>query len=572
MSSSRDPGRPSAPAPADTPAVELDPSRPDAWRPASSSGGSAATGSSRLARSAGLIGLATMSSRVLGLARDTLLAYFFGAGHDMDAYQVAFRIPNLLRDLFAEGAMSSAFVPAFTRVLTLNGKPAAWRLGNLVINALALVTGAAVVLGVVFCRPLVSFVAGDFASVPGKLEMAVAMARLMFPFLTMIAVAAACMGMLNSLRRFFIPALSPAMFNVGTIATLVVLIPIFRAQGIRPIFAAAIGTVVGGVGQILLQWPALRREGFRYRPIVDVRDPALRQVLVLMGPGTIGLAAVQVNVLINTMLATGQGEGAVSFLNFAFRLMYLPIGIFGLSIATAAIPSLSQHAALDNRPAMRATLSSAIRMMLMLTVPATIGLMVLSTPIVRLLYEWGSFTPAATAGTVSAVLFYAPGLIGYSAVKIAVPAFYSLQDSRTPVTVGAVSVMVNVAMNLALVRTLGYRGLALGTSIAALFNAAVLLWLLRQRLGGIDGSRVLTAFVKVLAASIVMGAAAWGVSRWSGGMLGDASLVARLVRVGAGIGAGLGVLALAAHLLRIAEFAEALRAVAARITGRRASA
>lgn len=561
MEASREAGSPPAPTPLATTnrdplAVTGDGPSDAPVRPA---------GAVRLARSAGLIGLATMSSRILGLARDIAMAHVFAASHDMDAYTVAFRIPNLLRDLFAEGAMSSAFVPTFTRLLTLDGKAAAWRLGNLVITALLLVTAVLVVLGMVFTWPLVTFAAEDYSAVPGKLELAGSLARTMFPFLTLIAVAVCFMGMLNSLGRFFVPALSPAMFNVGTLATMALLIPVFRGHGIRPIFAVAIGTLVGGVGQVLVQWPFLRREGFRYRPTVDFRDRGLREVLTLMGPGTMGLAAVQLNVLINTMLATSQGEGAVSYLNYAFRVMYLPIGLFGLSIATAAIPSLSRDAAKDDREGMRGTLSSALRMMLMLNVPATLGLVALATPIVALLFEHGSFTPEATAATSAALMCYAPGLIGYSAVKLAVPTFYSLRDSRTPVIVGAVSVVFNIGVNLMLVRALGFRGLALGTSASALFNASMLMWLLRRKLGGIDGRRVSLAFGKVLVASIFMAAVAWGGERWLEGVVPGSSLLVKLFRVGAGIGLGMGALALAARVLRIAEFDEALRAVTTRV-------
>jgi putative peptidoglycan lipid II flippase len=522
-------------------------------------------GAAHLVRSAGVVGLATMSSRVLGLVRDLVLAYLFGASNEMDAFTVAFRIPNLLRDLFAEGAMSSAFVPTFTRVLTIEGRAAAWRLGNLVITALLLVTGLLALLGMVFAWPLVTFAAGRFASVPGKLQLAVTLARIMLPFLTLIALAVGLMGMLNSLRRFFVPAFSPAMFNLGTLATMALLVPVFRAHGIHAIFAVAIGTLVGGIGQVVIQWPGLRREGFRFRPRFDFRDPGLREVLTLMGPGTMALAAVQVNILINTMLATSQGKGAVSCLNFAFRVMYLPIGVFGLSIATAAIPALSHDAARGDPRGMRATFSSALRMMLALNVPATVGLMVLSTPIVALLFEHGSFTAEAAAGTAAALTLYAPGLIGYSAIKLTVPTFYTLRDSRTPVIVGAVSVAFNVVLSLFLAGQLGFRGLALATSISSIFNATLLLWLLRRRLGTLDGRRIGLTFAKVALAAVVMGAAAWSGERWLELVVPGPSTVARLVHVLGGIGLGLVGLALAARALRIAEFDEALAAIRARL-------
>ena len=523
-----------------------------------------------MVRSAGVIGIATGASRILGLVRDQVLAYFFGAGDAMDAFNVAFRVPNLLRDLFAEGAMTAAFVPTFTRYLTLRGREEAWRLGNLVVNTLAGVTLALAVVGMVFAEPLVTLFAGDYAEVPGKLELSVSLARVMFPFLTLVALAAACMGMLNSLRRFSVPAFSPAMFNVGTIVTVLALIPLSGLLGFQPIYAVACGTLVGGVLQILIQWPLLRREGYRYRPTLDFRHEGLRELLVLMGPATIGLAAVQVNVLVNTILAVKEGTGAVSGLNYAFRLMYMPIGLFGVSIATAVIPSISAHAATGDRAGMRRTVSSALRMMLMLNVPATVGLVVLAVPIVGLLFEHGAFTAQHTYATAGALIFYAPGLVGYSAVKIAAPTFYALRESRTPVMVSAATVLVNIALNLALVRVLGYRGLALGTSIAAIFNAALLLALLRRRLGGLDGVRVATAFLKVALASAAMGVVAWSTHAWLSDAFGAGpAILARLVAVGGSIAAALLALAVAARLLRIAEFNDATAMVQARLLGRR---
>lgn len=530
---------------------------------------SPAESGARLARSAGVIGTATMASRILGLVREQVLAYFFGAGHQMDAFNVAFRVPNLFRDLFAEGAMSAAFVPTFTRRLTTAGRAEAWRLANIVINVLLGVTVLLVALGMVFTRPLVTVFAERYAEVPGKIELAIALARTMFPFLILVALAAIMMGMLNSLRRFFVPALSPAMFNVAAIVLIPLLVPILRSHGTMPIFAAAIATLIGGLGQMVIQWPVLRREGFRYRAVVSLRDPGLREILVLMGPGMLALAAVQVNLLVNMLLATSQGEGAISWLGYAFRLMYMPIGLFGLSVATAALPSLSAHAARDDDAAMRATLSSALRIMLILNVPATVGLIVLRTPIVALLFERGSFTPADTAATATALMFYAPGLVGYSAVKIVVPSFYAIRDSRTPVLVSALTVGLNIIVNLTMVRVLGYRGLALGTAASAIFNATVLLWLLRRRLRGLDGRRVGGTAVKSLAASIIMGAAAWGTDAWLAALLPGSSSAVRLARLVASICSALVVLAASARVLRLAEFDEARRLIVARLTGPR---
>jgi len=521
----------------------------------------------KLARSAGLISIATMASRVLGVAREMVLAAFFGAsgGMEMDAFNVAFRVPNLLRDLFAEGAMTAAFVPTFTRALTTEGREAAWRLGNLVVNALLIITGLLVAIGIVFARPITHAIAPWFAGTPGKLELTTQLTRIMLPFLGTVAVAVAMMGMLNSLRRFFIPALSPAMFNVATILCAFVLVPIMPRLGLQPIVAIAIGTVLGGLGQIALQWPVLRREGFRYHPIVDFTDPKLREVLRLMGPGTLGLAAVQINVFVNTYLATSQQQGAVSWLNYAFRLMYLPIGLFGVSIATAALPDIARRANEGDTIGLQRTISTALRMMLMLNVPATVGLISLAQPIVALLLQRGRFTAHDTAATAAALIFYAPGLLGYSAVKIASPSFYSLRDSRTPVVVSVIAVLTNLTINLLLVRVMGYRGLALGTALAAMFNAGALLWLLRRRLGGLDERRVFIAFVKILAASIAMGAAARFASSWLATLLPSAHLIGRAVQLAGAIAVGVIVLIAAARILRLAEFDDAFARVVKRL-------
>ena len=506
-----------------------------------------------------------MASRILGLVRDQILAYYFGAGDAMDAFRIAFRLPNLLRDLFAEGAMSAALVPTFTRAVMSGGKPQAWRVGNSVINLIIAVTGVVVVAGVLFAGPLVTLYAGDFRRAPGKIELTIYLTRIMFPFLTLVSVAAVMMGLLNALHRFFLPALSPAMFNVGTIACALLFVPLAPTLGITPIVAIAVGTLVGGAGQVLLQWSALHREGFRYTFTLDFHDEGLRQIGRLMAPGIAGLAAVQVNLFVNSWLATGLGTGAVSWLDYAFRLMYMPIGLFGISVATAVLPQISRHAASNDDAGVRESLSSGLRMMLMVNVPATAGLAALATPIVSLIYEHGRFTQADTAATAGALMCYAPGLLGYSAVKLVSPAFYALGTSRVPVIASAASVMVNIGLNLILIRVLGHRGLALGTAVAALANAAILLWLVRRRLGGIDGGRLLTALVKIALASLVMAGAAYETERLLHVPFGGNGLPTQAIRVFGAIAAGLVVLAASAHLLRIREFTASVRMVTDRL-------
>jgi putative peptidoglycan lipid II flippase len=499
-----------------------------------------------------------MTSRVLGLVRDQVLTHQFGAGDAMDAYLLAFRIPSLLRDLFAEGAMSAAFVPTFTQHLTTEGKPSAWRLGNNVINALVLVTGLISVLGIVFAEPLVSMFAGDYRDIPGKFELTFTLARIMAPVLTLVAVAAALMGMLNSLHHFFIPALAPAMFNVVTIVAAIAVVPAARALGIEPITLIAMSTLGGGIAQVALQWPPLAREGFRWRPVLRWRDVGLHRMLVLMGPGTIGVAATQVNVFVNTWLATSQGTGAVSWLTIAFRIMYLPIGLFGVSIATAMLPAVSRHSVGSDRDGVRNTMSDALSLMMMLNIPATVGLMVLASPIVQVLFERGRFTPDATAATASALQLYALGLVGYSITRMASPTFYALGRNRIPVLVSVASVLVNAVLNVLLVRVMGFRGLALGTSIAALFSAATLLVLLHRQLRGLNDRRLASSFARIVVAASVMGLVAALTARAGVSVLPGNTLTAQVARLTTAIGVSLLALAGAAWLLRIREFGDSV--------------
>jgi putative peptidoglycan lipid II flippase len=361
------------------------------------------------------------------------------------------------------------------------------------------------------------------------------------------------------------------MFNVATIVCAFGLAPLMPAIGLPPIMAIAIAVLIGGLGQMAVLWRPLRREGFAYAPFLSWRDPGLRQVLILMGPGTIGLAATQVNIFVNTLLATSQGTGAVSWLTYAFRLMYLPIGLFGVSIGTAVLPAVSRHAAADDLAGVRTTVSRGLAMMLMLNVPATLGLLTLATPIVRLLFERGRFQAVDTAATAAALQFYALGLVGYSTVRIASPTFYALNRSRVPVAVSAVTIAVNIVLSMVLVRTMGFRGLALSTSLAALANGGLLVWLLSREVNGIDGKTLAVAITKTFVAGLVMTAVA---------AIGDAMLrhalpnghfAAQATRLALAIGAGLAALAASAKVLHIREFDDVVAVVRARFAPRRGS-
>ena len=524
-----------------------------------------------LTRSAGIVGLATLASRVLGLVRDQALAYRFGAGDRMDAFFVALRIPNLLRELFAEGAMNAAFVPVFTRRLTREGREAAWRLGAQLVNALAVVTGVIAAAGIVFAEPLTRLFAAGYQDVPGKLELTVQLTRMVLPFFTLVAIAAACMGMLNSLRRFFVPALSPAAYNVCLIAGALVVVPLMPEDGPDPITAVAAAVLAGGAGQIAAQWWALRREGFRWRPALDPGDQGLREVVGLMGPATVAGAALQVNLLVNTVLATGEGTGAVTWLTLAFRLMYLPLGVLGVSIATVTLPAVSRHAAAGDLAAVRETVSRGLRLMLAVMVPAAVGLAVLATPVVRLVFEHGEFTAADTPATARALVFYAPGIVGYAAVRLTAPVFYAFGNSLSPALVSVAAVAVNVGLNLVLVRVMGYSGLALGTSLASWINAGALLVLLHRRLGGIDGPRLADRLARTCLAAGVMGAAVGAAEGMAADLAAGGGLPTAGLVLGGEIALGLIVLAAAGRLLGIAELDEVRTQILGRLLARRPS-
>jgi putative peptidoglycan lipid II flippase len=521
--------------------------------------------SDRIARAAGAAGAATLMSRVLGLVREQVLAALFGAGNDMDAYLVAFRIPNLVRDLFAEGAMSAALVPTFTRHLTLYGTRDAWRLANSVLNALLLVTGTAVIAGIVYARPLVGVYASHFADVPGKIELTIRLARVMLPFLPMVALAAAVMGMLNSLRHYFVPALAPATFNVVAIGCAVLLTPVMPAVGLPRVMSLAIGVLAGGATQLAIQWPLLRREGFRYRPALDASDPGLRRILVLMGPGTVGLAATQVNLFVSTLIATSQGTGAVSWLQYAFRVMYLPLGLFGVSVATAILPATARHLAVQNTAAVARTLTRGLALMLAVNVPASFGLVTLADPIIRLLLERGHFTASDTVATAAALRLYAVGLVGYSTTRIASPVFYALGRSRIPVALSAASVCVNLVLSVLFVRAMGFLGLALATSIAALIHGALCIILLRRQLGGIGMRRLAATLAGTAVAAAAMSAVVVTADRALYDIASAGGAGRQAAALGVSIAAGVAALVISARLLGIPEFQEMLHELRARV-------
>lgn len=505
-----------------------------------------------LARAAGAVSIATLISRVLGLIREMVIAKYFTA-FATDAFFAAFRIPNLLRDLFAEGALSAAFVPTFTDYKQNRSPADAWELATIVMNALAVVLSGVTLLFLVAARPLVYLLVSGYAQIPGKIDLTVHLTRIMSPFLLMVALAAAVMGVLNTYQRFFIPALAPAFFNVCSILAGIFLSPFMPRIGLPPITAMAIGSLIGGLSQLVVQLPSLHGVGFRYRLRLDWKHPGLRRIMALMLPAAFGLAATQINILIDNQLASYLGNGPVSWLNYAFRLMQLPIGLFGVAIATVNLTNVSRRIAANDLEGLKSNLADAIKLAAFLNIPATLGLIFLRYPIVQLLYERGRFTPAFTTATGDALLFYSVGLYAYSLVKIVTPTFYALGDTKTPVKFAALVIGVKIIVNLLLINKLGFKGLALGTSIASLLNTYLLFHALGKRIGGLGEHGVMRELLKISAAGLLMGISAWWVYGKIVVVTGTANLLAKTEALGTSIAVALLVLFAVSYVLKIQE-------------------
>jgi putative peptidoglycan lipid II flippase len=503
-------------------------------------------------RSARTVSIAVLGSRVLGLVREQVLASLFGASEAFDAFITAFRIPNLLRDLFAEGALSSAFVSGFTHKLTTDGDKAAWRLANLVLNALLVVLSVITLVGLLAAPVIVNAIAPGFANTPGKVELTVTLTRIMFPFLLLVALAALAMGMLNAKLVFGIPASASMMFNIGSILGGVGLAywldPHF---GPRAMIGMSLGTLIGGAAQFLIQLPSLRRVGYRYEAVLDRRDPDFRRIVTMLGPSVVGAAAVQINIFVNNWFASSW-NGGVSWLNCAFRLMQFPIGVFGVAIATATLPSISALAARGDLDKFRETLARSIRLAIFLSVPSACGLAVLAEPIVSVIYQHGKFDAVATAQTAHCLRAFAFGLAGYAALKVLAPAFYAFHDSRTPARVAVFSIAVNAGLCwlLAWKLGLGAAGLALSTALVALTNFAQLLWHMRKRLQHIEAKSLLLSVGKVVFASAAMSLVAWTTHRFLP--------INRYLNLAASIGIAVIAFGAVCQLLRVAELGELL--------------
>jgi len=462
--------------------------------------------SGKIAKSASTVSAAVMCSRVLGLVREQIFAGLFGAGLAYDAFVVAFRIPNLLRDLFAEGALSAAFITVFTDYDTNRSQKETWQLASNVLVFFGILLSCLTLLGMFFADSLVHLLASDFSVISGKTELTVLLTRIMLPFLVFISLSAVVMGILNAKGKFFVPAMASAFFNMGSIVGGVSFAFLLPKFGYPAIAGMAIGTLLGGILQLSMQIPTLRKCGFRFSPGLNIKDPGLRRIITLMIPAIIGLSPTQINIFINTNFASSCMEGSVSWLNYAFRLVQLPIGVFGVALSIAVMPVLARHTAKKDIDGMKETMVSSLTMLFSLTIPATIGLILLAEPIIRIIFERGAFTAFDTTATANTLTFYAIGLFAYSANKILVPVFYALEDTKYPLYGAFLAVGSNILFINLTIDSLQHLAIALSTSFSMMLNFLFLSTVLYIKTNGYSLSYLLKALVKICAAGTAMAA------------------------------------------------------------------
>ncbi|MHB8123705.1 MAG: murein biosynthesis integral membrane protein MurJ [Desulfuromonadaceae bacterium] len=458
-----------------------------------------------IARAAGILGSATMLSRIMGMVRDMVVSRLFGAGLATDAFFAAFQIPNMLRRFFAEGALTSAFVPTFSATLTKRGDDKARELANTCFTLLTIIMALVTLAGIILSPLIVSLMFPGFKAEPGKFELAVLLNRLMFPYIFFISLVALCMGILNTLRHFFTPAISTVFLNISMIVAALCLRVFFEA----PITALAVGVLIGGCIQLALQIPVLWKKGFPLKPNFNFNSPEVRSIALLMLPSVFGVGVYYLNIMVSAILASLLPQGSVSYLYYAQRLFEFPQGIFTVSVAQAVLPSMSRQAAAGDVAAMKETLSFGVRLTLFITIPAMAGLMVCSTPIFSLIFMGGAFDYQTAVNSASALLYYSVGLSFVALTRVLAPVFYALKDTRTPVITALITFVINLGLSLVLMGPLKHGGLALATTLSAFCNMLMLLWLLRRKIGSFGGSGIMLTAFKSTAASIPMAAAVW---------------------------------------------------------------
>lgn len=512
----------------------------------------------KVIRSAGVVGSFTLLSRGLGMLRDVIIAYYFGTSLLASAFFLAFTIPNLFRRLFGEGALSAAFIPVLIETRAKEGENAAWQLATKVVTMTAAFLTTVAILGVLL------FSVG--MHVPGLSEKwltTFALSRVMFPYVMLICMAALSMAVLNSYKHYATSAFAPCLLNLILIVAMLGIFPFIESEGTTRGYVLAWAVLLAGVAQVAIQLPVLKRFGCPFTFSSRWNDPRVRQMLMLMGPAALGMAVVQVNVLVDRLLAMWIGGWAPAALTYSERMIYFPLGIIATALGTVLLPTFSTHAAEKNVDAIRDTITHSLRYLIFVMTPAAMGLLVLAPATIRALMEWGgSFDAESTRLSARALMFYAPGLIVFSAAKIFVPAFYAMQDMRTPVRIGLYTVLLNVTLNISFILVLPlywkHAGIALATVISSAASSAVLGFILTRRLKNLQWLSITRTSFRCLLASALMAAAAWSTAQVSLSLLANLlpSKIAQMTSLGLAIGVGAAVYLLAALLLRAPEIRE----------------
>lgn len=522
----------------------------------------------KIVKSAGILSVNTLISRVLGVAREVIFASLFGANFITDAFRVAYVIPYMLRRLLGEGAMSAFLVPVFTDIRVKEGDQAAKRFAYSAYTTFSLLVIALVAIGILLAPQLVYIIAPGFKSEPSAFNLAVRLARIMLPYMFLMMTSAMSMGLLNSYKHFFTPSLAPIVMNIAYISAMLWLCPRMGETMDLQIMGLAFGVLAGGVLQVLVQVPAQFKFGIKFRPILNIFHKGIKRMFLLMGPAILVIGVIRLNLMVDNILASLLGEGFISILNYGERLLQFPLGIIGFAVSTSALPLLSQYYSEKRIDDMKKTINDALILAFIVAIPATLGLFALGKPAIKLIYEHGKFTHQNTIDTARVLYAYAIGLLGFIGVQVIVPAFYSMQDTKTPVYGAIANLVLNGVLSLILMVPFGIMGIVLGTSISTYGNFIVNVILIRKKLGRLGLRSILISVVKVSVASIPMALTAYYSHMYIESLLG-VTILYQIVSLISAIVVSIAVFIITCYILRANEVVDLMKLIIMRIFGKK---